>query len=91
MTQEQFIKASKLQTDINVLKDRNEQLKKIINLLKENINKGYTRPDIKIEINDTCTTTKGTIDSYDLVNFLVQQRLKNETKIQEMQEEFEKV
>lgn len=91
MTQEQFIKASKLQTDINVLKDRNEQLKKIINLLKENINKGYTRPDIRIEINDTWTPTKGTIDSYDLVNFLVQQRLKNETKIQEMQEEFEKV
>lgn len=91
MTQEQFIKASKLQTDINVLKDRNEQLKKIINLLKENINKGYTRPDIRIEINDTWTPTKGTIDSYDLVNFLVQQRLKNETKIQEIQKEFEEI
>lgn len=91
MTQEQFIKASKLQTDINVLKDRNEQLKKIINLLKENINKGYTRPDIRIEINDTWTPTKGTIDSYDLVNFLVQQKLKNETKIQEIQKEFEEI
>lgn len=91
MTQEQFIKASKLQTDINVLKDRNEQLKKIINLLKENINKGYTRPDIRIEINDTWTPTKGTIDYGDLVNFLVQQKLKNETKIQEIQKEFEEI
>ncbi len=91
MTQEQFIKASKLQTDINVLKDRNEQLKKIINLLKENINKGYTRPDIRIEINDTWTPTKGTIDCHELINFLVQQRLKNETKIQEIQKEFEEI
>ena len=91
MTQEQFIKASKLQTDINVLKDRNEQLKKIINLLKENINKGYTRPDIRIEINDTWTPTKGTIDCHELINFLIQQRLKNETKIEKMQEEFEKI
>lgn len=91
MTQEQFIKASKLQTDINVLKDRNEQLKKIINLLKENINKGYTRPDIRIEINDTWTPTKGTIDCHELINFLIQQKVKNETKIEKMQEEFEKI
>lgn len=91
MIQEQFNKASKLRTDINVLKDRNEQLEKIINLLKENINKGYTRPDIRIEINDTWIPTKGTIDSYDLLNFLIQQRVKNETKIEEMEEEFEKI
>lgn len=91
MTQEQFIKASKLQTDINVLKDRNEQLKKIINLLIENANKGYNRPDIRIEINDTWTPTKGTIDCHDLVNFLIQQRVKNETKIEKIQEEFEKI
>ena len=91
MIQEQFNKASKLRTDINVLKDRNEQLEKIINLLKENINKGYTRPDIRIEINDTWIPTKGTIDSYDLLNFLIQQRVKNEIKIEEMEEEFEKI
>lgn len=91
MTQEQFNKASKLQIDINILKDRNEQLKKIINLLKENINKGYTRPNIRIEIDDVWIPTKGIIDSYDLLNFLNQQRIKNETKIEEMNEEFEKI
>lgn len=91
MTQEQFDKASELQTKIKDLKDRNEQLKKIINLLEENSNKGYKNPDIRILINDSWNPTKGTIDFYDLFNFLIQQKVKNETKIEEIIEKFEKI
>ena len=91
MTQEQFDTAFKLHNEIKILKDRNEELKKIINLLKENGNKGYINPDIRILLNDSWNPIKGTIDYYDLFNFLVQQRVKNETKIEKMQEEFETI
>lgn len=91
MTQEQFNKASELQTKIKDLKDRNEQLKKIIDLLEENSNKGYKNPDIRILINDSWNPIKGTIDFYDLFNFLIQQKVKNETKIEEIIEKFEKI
>lgn len=91
MTQEQFNKALRLSEGIEFLKDKNEQLGKIVNLLKENANKGYNRPDIRIEINDTWTPIKGTIDYHELINFLIQQKVKNETKIEKMQEEFEEI
>lgn len=91
MTQEQFNEALRLSKEIKFLRDKNEQLGKIVNLLKENVNKGYNRPDIRIEINDTWTPIKGTIDCHELINFLIQQKVKNETKIEKMQEEFEKI
>lgn len=91
MTQEQFEKAFELQTKIENFKNRNEELKKIINLLNENGNKGYTRPDIRILLNDSWSPTKGTIDYHDLLNFLNQQKNKNNKKIEKMQEEFDNI
>lgn len=91
MTQEQFNKASELQTKIKDLKDRNEQLKKIIDLLEENSNKGYKNSDIRILINDSWYPIKGTIDFYYLFNFLIQQKVENETKIEEIIKKFEKI
>ena len=91
MTQEQFNEALRLSKEIKFLRDKNEQLGKIVNLLKENVNKGYNQPDIRIEINDTWIPTKGTIDCHELINFLIQQKVKNEIKIEKIQEEFEKI
>lgn len=91
MTQEQFEKAFELQTKIENFKNRNEELKKIINLLNENGNKGYTKPDIRILLNDSWSPTKGTIDYHDLLNFLNQQKNKNNKKIEKMQEEFDNI
>ena len=86
MTQEQFDKASKLQNKIKYLKDKNNAFEKVINRLKENTQ----MQDIQFRLNDAWVATPiGTIDYGDLVNFLVQQRVKNETKIEKMQEEFE--
>lgn len=89
MTQEQFDKASKLRRDINVLKDKNDTLKDIIDRLREHSEK-LEAQNIRIQLNDSWVATpKATIDYYDLLNFLIQQRVKNETKIEEMEEEFE--
>ena len=91
MTQEQFIKASKLQTEIKEKKNRNEELEKIINLLKENSKKGYLKPDIRIQLNDTWNPIKGIVDYHDLIKFLIQQRIKNEDYIKEMVEAFDNI
>ena len=88
MTQEQFDRASKLQNKIKYLKDKNNAFEKVINRLKENTQ----MQDIQFRLNDAWVATPiGTIDYGDLVNFLVQQRVKNETKIEKMQEEFENI
>lgn len=88
MTQEQFIEATNLQKEIKLLKEKNDKLQDIINRLKEY----NSYPDIQIKLNDAWVATPiGTVDYCDLVNFIIQQRLKNETKIEKMQEEFEKI
>lgn len=91
MTQEQFSEAYKLQTEIKEKKNRNEELEKIISLLKENNKKGYTKPDIRIQLNDTWNPIKGIVDYGDLLNFLVQQRIKNNEKINSLKEEFDNI
>lgn len=87
MTQEQFDRANQLQNKIKHLKDKNNAFERVIDRLK-----GTQMQDIQIRLNDAWVATPiGTIDYGDLVNFLVQQRLKNETKIQEIQKEFEDI
>ncbi len=87
MTQEQFDKANKLQNKVKYLKDKNNAFERVIDRLK-----GTQMQDIQFRLNDAWVATPiGTIDYGDLVNFLVQQRLKNETKIEEMQKEFEEI
>ena len=87
MTQEQFDRANRLQDKIKYLKNKNDAFESVINRLK-----GTQMQDIQFRLNDAWVATPiGTIDYRDLVNFLVQQRLKNETKIEEMQKEFEKI
>ena len=87
MTQEQFDRANKLQNKIKYLKDKNNAFERVIDRLK-----GTQMQDIQFRLNDAWVATPiGTIDYGDLVNFLVQQRLKNETKIKEIQKEFEEI
>lgn len=87
MTQEQFDRANRLQDKIKHLKNKNDAFERVIDRLK-----GTQMQDIQIRLNDAWVATPiGTIDYGDLVNFLVQQRLKNETKIQEIQKEFEEI
>lgn len=87
MTQKQFDRANELQNKIKYLKDKNNAFEKVIDRLKNT-----QMQDIQIRLNDAWVATPiGTIDYGDLVNFLVQQRLKNETKIQEIQKEFEEI
>lgn len=87
MTQEQFDEANRLQNKIKYLKDKNNAFERVIDRLK-----GTQMQDIQFRLNDAWVATPiGTIDYGDLVNFLVQQRLKNETKIEEIQKEFEKI
>ena len=87
MTQEQFDRANKLQNKIKYLEDKNNAFEKVIDRLK-----GTQMQDIQFRLNDAWVATPiGTIDYGDLVNFLVQQRLKNEIKIQEIQKEFEEI
>lgn len=87
MTQEQFDRANQLQNKIKYLKDKNNAFERVIDRLK-----GTQMQDIQFRLNDAWVATPiGTIDYGDLVNFLVQQRLKNETKIQETQKEFEEI
>lgn len=94
MTQEQFIKATNLQKEIKLLKEKNDELQDMINRLKEynSYPDNHQVQNIQIKLNDAWVATPiGTVDYGDLVNFIIQQRLKNETKIEKMQEEFEKV
>lgn len=87
MTQEQFDRANELQNKIKHLKDKNNAFERVIDRLK-----GTQMQDIQFRLNDAWVATPiGTIDYGDLVNFLVQQRLKNEIKIEKMQEEFEEI
>ena len=87
MTQEQFDRANQLQNKIKYLKDKNNAFERVIDRLK-----GTQMQDIQFRLNDAWVATPiGTIDYGDLVNFLVQQRLKNEIKIQEIQKEFEEI
>lgn len=87
MTQEQFDRANGLQNKIKHLKDKNNAFERVIDRLK-----GTQMQDIQFRLNDAWVATPiGTIDYGDLVNFLVQQKLKNETKIQEIQKEFEEI
>ena len=87
MTQEQFDRANYLQNKIKYLKDKNNAFEKVIDRLK-----GTQMQDIQFRLNDAWVATPiGTIDYGDLVNFLVQQRLKIETKIEETQKEFEEI
>lgn len=87
MTQEQFDRANGLQNKIKYLKDKNNAFERVIDRLK-----GTQMQDIQFRLNDAWVATPiGTIDYGDLVNFLVQQRIKNETKIQEIQKEFEEI
>lgn len=87
MTQEQFDKANYLQNKIKHLKDKNNAFERVISRLK-----GTQMQDIQIRLNDAWVATPiGTIDYGDLLNFLIQQKIKNETKIQEIQKEFEEI
>jgi len=70
------------------LQNTNEELEAGINFLKtESIN--YNKQNITIR--STSGYTIGTIDCRELINFLIQQRVKNETKIEEKEEEFKKI
>ena len=87
MTQEQFDKANELQNKIKYLKDKNNAFERVIDRLK-----GTQMQDIQFRLNDAWVATPiGTIDYYDLLNFLVQQKVKNEIKIEKIQEEFETI
>lgn len=91
MTQEQFDKANRLQDKIKHLKVKNDAFEKMIDRLRDA--QRYTQmQDIQFRLNDAWVATPiGTIDYGDLVNFLVQQRVKNEIKIEKMEEEFEEI
>ena len=94
MTQEQFIKATNLQKDIKFLKEKNDKLQDMINRLKEynSYPNNHQVQNIQIKLNDAWVATPiGTVDYCDLFKFLIQQRLKNETKIEEMEKEFEEI
>ena len=94
MTQEQFIKATNLQKEIKFLKEKNDKLQDMINRLKEynSYPDNHQVQNIQIKLNDAWVATPiGTVDYRDLVNFIIQQRLKNKTKIEKMQEEFEEI
>ncbi len=94
MTQEQFIKATNLQKEIKFLKEKNDKLQDMINRLKEynSYPENHQVQNIQIKLNDSWVATPiGTVNYCDLVNFIIQQRLKNETKLEKIQEEFEKI
>ena len=84
MTQEQFDKANELQNKIKYLKDKNNAFERVIDRLK-----GSQMQDIQFRLNDAWVATPiGTINYDDLFIFLIQQKIKNETKIHEIQKEF---
>ena len=91
MTQEQYDKVYKIQKEIDSLQRNCNQLQKMIGELKEN-NKYRNIQDIKIQLNGTWVSISvENIDYGDLFNFLVQQRLKKEEKIDNLKEEFENI
>lgn len=91
MTQEQYDKVYKIQKEIDSLQRNCNQLQKMIGELKEN-NKYRNIQDIKIQLNGTWVSISvENIDYGDLFNFLVQQRLKKEEKIDILKEEFENI
>ena len=91
MTQEQYDKVYKIQKEIDSLQRNCNQLQKMIGELKKN-NKYRNIQDIKIQLNGTWVSISvENIDYGDLFNFLVQQRLKKEEKIDNLKEEFENI
>ena len=91
MTQEQFSEACKLQKEIESLQQNIKQLQKIIDELHEG-SKYRNLQDIKIQLNSSWVSTPtGSIDSGDLLNFLVQQRIKRDEKINSLKEEFDNI
>lgn len=90
MTEEQFDKAYKLHKEIDFLQKQNNQLQDVINRLKES--KKDDIKDIKIQLNDRWVNTPtASIDYNSLFAFLVQQRIKNEEKIQAKTKEFNNI
>lgn len=90
MTEEQFDKAYKLHKEIDFLQKQNNQLQDVINRLKES--KKDDIKDIKIQLNDRWVNTPtASIDYNSLFAFLVQQRIKNEEKIQVKTKEFNNI
>lgn len=90
MTQEQFDRAYKLHKEIDFLQKQNNQLQDVINRLKES-KKDYIG-DIKIQLNDHWVNTPtASIDYNSLFAFLVQQRIKNEEKIEVKIKEFNNI
>lgn len=94
MTQEQFIKATNLQKEIKLLKEKNDKLQDMINRLKEynSYSDKHQVQNIQIKLNDAWVATPiGTVDYYDLVNFIIQQKNKNKEHIEEMIETFNEI
>lgn len=90
MTEEQFDKAYKLHKEIDFLQKQNNQLQDVINRLKES--KKDDIKDIKIQLNDRWVNTPtASIDYNSLFEFLVQQRIKNEEKIEVKTKEFNNI
>ena len=90
MTKEQFDKAYKLYKEIDFLQKQNNQLQDVINRLKES--KKDDIKDIKIQLNDRWVNTPtASIDYNSLFGFLVQQRIKNEEKIEVKTKEFNNI
>ena len=90
MTQEQFDKAYKLHKEIDFLQKQNDQLQDVIDRLKES--KKDDIGDIKIQLNDRWVNTPtASIDFNSLFTFLVQQRIKNEEKIEVKIKEFNNI
>lgn len=89
MTQEQFNKACKLQKEIELLQQKNGRLEIMIEDLKEN--NIYTNiQNIEIQLRNISTAI-GSVDYGNFLNFLVQQRLKNEEKIDNLKEAFDEI
>lgn len=90
MTEEQFDKAYKLHKEIDFLQKQNNKLQDVINRLKES--KKDDIKDIKIQLNDQWVNTPtASIDYNNLFAFLVQQRIKNEEKIEVKTKEFNNI
>lgn len=89
MTQEQFNKACKLQKEIELLQQKNGRLEIMIEELKEN-NIHTNIQNIEIQLRNISTAI-GSVDYGNFLNFLVQQRLKNEEKIDNLKETFDEI
>ena len=89
MTQEQFNKACKLQKEIELLQQKNGRLEIMIEELKEN-NIHTNLQNIEIQLRNISTAI-GSVDYGNFLNFLIQQRLKNEEKIDNLKEAFDEI